>query len=61
MPHPRADKMTNAREMGTLGFSVEALCRLVYLLGALRNDDDDGGSKNITKKTNLHPFKLQRT
>ena len=43
-----------------LEFSAEALCRLVYLLGALGNDDDDG-SENITKTTNLHPFKLQRT
>ena len=32
-----------------LEFSAEALCRLVYLLGALGNDDDDG-SENITKK-----------
>ena len=39
-----------------LEFSVVALCRLVYLLGALGNDDDDGGSKNITKKTNFAPF-----
>ena len=38
-----------------LEFSVEALCRLVYLLGALGNDDDDG-SENITKKTNFAAF-----
>ena len=46
-----------------LEFSAEALCRLVYLLGALSNDDDgdDDGSENITKKRNLRPFKLQRT
>ena len=43
MPHPRADKMTNARGWARLE------CGLVYLLGALRNDDDDG-SENNTKK-----------
>ena len=32
-----------------LEFSAE-VCRLVYLLGALRNDDDDDGSENVTKK-----------
>ena len=37
-----------------LEFSAE-VCRLVYLLGALRNDDDDG-SENITKKRNFAPF-----
>ena len=58
MPHPRVDKMTNARGMG-----ARLECGLVYLLGALSNDDDgdDDGSENITKKRNLRPFKLQRT
>ena len=27
------------------------------ILGTLRNDDDDGSEK-VTKKINLHPFKL---
>ena len=61
MPHPRADKMTNARGMGKLGIQccAEALCRLVYLLGSLGNDDDDG-RENVTKRGNLRPFKLYR-
>ena len=29
-------------------------------LGTLSNDDDGGGSQNITKKMNLRPFKLYR-
>ena len=29
-------------------------------LGTLSNDDDGGGSENITKKMNLRPFKLYR-
>ena len=75
MPYPRADKMTNAPPPGrqddkypTPGQTrwqmpvgwARLECRLVCLLGALRNDDYDG-SENITKKRNLHPFKLQRT
>ena len=29
-------------------------------IGTLSNDDDDDGSENVAKKTNLRPFKLNR-
>ena len=31
-----------------------------HLLGSLSNNDDDNGNENITKNTNLRPFKLYR-
>ena len=31
----------------------------MYILGTLSNDDDDG-SENVAKKTNLRSFKLNR-
>ena len=29
-------------------------------MGSLSNDDDDEGSENVAKKSNLRPFKLYR-
>ena len=67
MPHPRADKMTNAPPPGRQddkcpgdGHAWNSVLKHYVVLstykGALSNDDDDDGSENITKKRNFAPF-----
>ena len=55
MPHPRADKVTNARGMGTLGIQCWSIMSSCLFIRGLKQRDDDG-SENITKKRNFAAF-----